>query len=65
MKIVYRILFIYQRHKNEQSALDYDDLIDKTMELLNAKDMASWVLYKLDGGIDHILVDEAQDTSPQ
>lgn len=65
MKIVYRILFVYQRHKNEQSALDYDDLIDKTMELLNSKDMASWVLYKLDGGLDHILVDEAQDTNPK
>ena len=26
--------------------------------------MAAWVLYRLDGGIDHILVDEAQDTSP-
>jgi ATP-dependent helicase/nuclease subunit A len=23
-----------------------------------------WVLYKLDGGLDHILVDEAQDTNP-
>lgn len=26
--------------------------------------MAQWVLFRLDGGIDHILVDEAQDTSP-
>lgn len=64
-KILYRILEFYQRHKNEQSALDYDDLIDKTMELLNSKDMASWVLYKLDGGLEHILVDEAQDTNPK
>jgi ATP-dependent helicase/nuclease subunit A len=26
--------------------------------------IAQWVLFRLDGGIDHILVDEAQDTSP-
>ena len=26
--------------------------------------IAAWVLYRLDGGIDHILIDEAQDTSP-
>ncbi|MFO0986172.1 MAG: 3'-5' exonuclease [Alphaproteobacteria bacterium] len=25
----------------------------------------AWVLWKLDGGIDHVLVDEAQDTSPE
>ena len=45
-------------------ALDYDDLIDKAQNLLSRADAASWVLYKIDGGIDHILVDEAQDTNP-
>ena len=43
--------------------LDYDDLIEKTVHLLQ-QDTHEWVLYKLDGGIEHILVDEAQDTSP-
>jgi ATP-dependent helicase/nuclease subunit A len=31
---------------------------------LSDRSVAAWVLYRLDGGIDHILVDEAQDTSP-
>lgn len=53
----------YTHMKQDLCALDYDDLIDKTVRLLESSDMASWVLFKLDGGIDHILVDEAQDTS--
>ena len=44
--------------------LDYDDLILKTRALLRDPSVAQWVLFKLDGGLDHLLVDEAQDTSP-
>ncbi len=44
--------------------LDFDDLIFKARDLLQDGKMAAWVLFRLDGGIDHILVDEAQDTSP-
>ena len=44
--------------------LDFDDLILKTRALLDDPAVGDWVLWKLDGGIDHILVDEAQDTSP-
>ena len=55
----------YDRLKRTRAALDYDDLIVATRDLLLRKDAAAWVLYKLDGGIDHILVDEAQDTSPE
>ncbi|WP_154764754.1 double-strand break repair helicase AddA [Paracoccus lichenicola] len=44
--------------------LDFDDLIRRTADLLDESSMAQWVLWRLDGGIDHILVDEAQDTSP-
>ncbi len=44
--------------------LDFDDLIDKAAALLSDRSVAAWVLFRLDGGIDHILVDEAQDTSP-
>lgn len=54
----------YQTLKDQQAVLDYHDLIAKTAHLLGAADTVSWVLYKLDGGIDHLLVDEAQDTSP-
>ena len=44
--------------------LDFDDQIARARHLLATSSMAQWVLFKLDGGIDHILVDEAQDTSP-
>ena len=54
----------YERRKSVRAALDYDDLINKTVQLLSSSHAAQWVLYKLDNGIDHILVDEAQDTSP-
>jgi ATP-dependent helicase/nuclease subunit A len=57
----------YQAEKNRRGLLDYEDLIDKTLTLLrdaSAKSTAAaWVLYKLDLGINHVLVDEAQDTS--
>ncbi|HUO02269.1 MAG TPA: double-strand break repair helicase AddA [Rhizomicrobium sp.] len=55
----------YARTKDRQGVLDYDDLIVKTLALLEKGDAAQWVLYKLDNGIDHILIDEAQDTSPE
>ncbi len=54
----------YEARKQVEAALDYDDLIDKTQGLLLRSGAAAWVLYKIDGGIDHILVDEAQDTNP-
>jgi ATP-dependent helicase/nuclease subunit A len=55
----------YARYKRMTDRLDFDDLIIRTCDLLSDEAMVSWVLYKLDEGIDHILVDEAQDTSPQ
>ena len=55
----------YARAKRARGALDYDDLIVKTQGLLERSDAAAWVLYKLDGGIHHVLIDEAQDTSPE
>jgi ATP-dependent helicase/nuclease subunit A len=55
----------YEAAKQASGALDFADLILKTCELLNSRADAAWVLYKLDGGIDHILVDEAQDTAPE
>lgn len=54
----------YELAKRAQGWLDFDDLIGKTAALLSESSMAQWVLFRLDGGIDHILVDEAQDTSP-
>ncbi len=52
----------YQHAKDRRGLLDYDDLIDKSLVLLDEPG-AAWVHYKLDQGIDHLLVDEAQDTS--
>lgn len=54
----------YTEAKRAGGWLDFDDLILRTAALLGHAAMAQWVLFRLDGGIDHILVDEAQDTSP-
>lgn len=53
----------YRRGKAARAALDYDDLIKRTAHLLERLD-GHWVRWRLDEGVDHILVDEAQDTSP-
>lgn len=54
----------YEAEKETRAFLDYEDLIHKARDLLRRDGGVSWVLYKLDGGIEHVLVDEAQDTSP-
>ncbi len=54
----------YRREKQERGLLDYGDLIDKTLEMLD-RVSSSWVHFKLDRGVDHVLIDEAQDTSPR
>ena len=57
----------YRAEKDRRGLLDYEDLIDKALTLLRdastKSTAAAWVLYKLDLGINHVLVDEAQDTS--
>lgn len=66
---LHRFGHAFTRRMAEEKAahgwLDFDDLIRKTAALLEESSMAQWVLWRLDGGIDHILVDEAQDTSPE
>lgn len=56
---------LYESAKRRQGALDFSDLVVKTVDLLTRKANAAWVLYKLDGGIEHVLIDEAQDTAPE
>ncbi|MGI9392682.1 MAG: UvrD-helicase domain-containing protein [Parvibaculales bacterium] len=63
-KIARFVIDKYQSHKAYHALLDYNDLIEKTCAMLGKSNAAAWVLYKLDGGIEHILIDEAQDTSP-
>lgn len=58
------ILDTYRTIKERTGGLDFEDQIEKAVKLLTREGIASWVLYKLDGGLDHVLVDEAQDTSP-
>ncbi|MCH9807590.1 MAG: double-strand break repair helicase AddA [Alphaproteobacteria bacterium] len=69
IQLASRVLQHYNDAKARRAALDFDDLIEKAVSLLGSGDGAlaqtDWVLYKLDGGIDHILVDESQDTSPE
>jgi len=65
LRLGQRLLDEYEAEKTRRGALDFDDLILTTRDLLTKTDVAPWVMFKLDGGIDHILVDEAQDTSPE
>lgn len=64
-KVAEYIISKYSHFKHKLVSLDYDDLIYYTKKLLSDSDMHDWVLYKLDGGISHLLIDEAQDTSPK
>ncbi len=63
LTIAEKILKRYQVLKENYGALDYDDLINYTKRLLGEPGLCEWVLYKLDNTIDHILIDEAQDTN--
>jgi ATP-dependent helicase/nuclease subunit A len=56
---------LYEGEKSARGALDFTDLIARAGALLGKGADAAWVLYKLDGGLTHILIDEAQDTAPE
>ncbi len=56
---------LYDVEKARIGALDFADLIQAVARLLTVRADAAWVLYKLDGGIEHVLLDEAQDTAPE
>lgn len=60
-----QFLRFYDEEKFALQALDYDDLLLKTVALLGDERMRPWVMYKLDQRIEHLLIDEAQDTSPE
>jgi ATP-dependent helicase/nuclease subunit A len=64
LTLAYAYREVYEAAKARGSGLDFADLIARTHELLTVRADAAWVLYKLDGGIDHLLLDEAQDTAP-
>jgi len=64
-RIAQALLARYAARKSAAGRLDYDDLIARTRALLQTDKAPPWVLFKLDGGIDHVLIDEAQDTNPE
>ena len=64
LRLADAVLGHYAQAKARAAALDYDDLIARAAGLLSSANDTRWVLFKLDGGLDHILVDEAQDTNP-
>jgi ATP-dependent helicase/nuclease subunit A len=57
-------LSAYAAEKARRGVLDFDDLVRRATQLVSDPDVADWVLYRLDGKLDHILIDEAQDTAP-
>ncbi len=64
LRLADHVMQRYTDIKAARAQLDFEDLLQRTSHLLSSSSSAEWVLYKLDGGLDHILVDEAQDTSP-
>ncbi|GAB5509545.1 MAG: double-strand break repair helicase AddA [Hyphomicrobiales bacterium] len=65
MHVALKVLDRFESLKARRGALDFDDLIARTAALLTRSDAQAWVRYKIDQRIDHVLVDEAQDTSAQ
>jgi ATP-dependent helicase/nuclease subunit A len=63
LRVGHRLATAYQAHKSRAGALDFDDMIARAARLLSQPGMADWVRFKLDQSIDHILVDEGQDTN--
>ena len=53
----------YTQAKRAAGVADFNDLIEWTRRLLAQPGMGDWVRYKLDRQVDHVLVDEAQDTN--
>jgi ATP-dependent helicase/nuclease subunit A len=65
MHVALKVLDRFENLKARRGALDFDDLIARTAALLTRSDAQAWVRYKIDQRINHVLVDEAQDTSAQ
>lgn len=65
LDVVAAIAARYETEKRRHALLDFDDLVEKLGDLFSNRELGPWVQYKLDAGIDHILVDESQDTNEQ
>lgn len=60
--LIEKVLFEFNELKRKEHCIDFDDAISMTAGLLNNID---WVMYKVDNSVDHLLIDEAQDTNPE
>ncbi|RBP05696.1 DNA helicase/exodeoxyribonuclease V subunit A [Roseiarcus fermentans] len=56
------ILTAFAAEKAGRGALDFADQIARALALVT-RSSAAWVMQKLDYGLDHLLIDEAQDNS--
>ena len=56
------ILSRIDQEKRRSGQYDFADLINRAARLLSNRTATQWVLYKLDSGLSHILLDESQDT---
>ncbi|WMS44214.1 double-strand break repair helicase AddA [Acuticoccus sp. MNP-M23] len=64
VQIAHRVHLVVDAEKRRRGLIDYDDQIATAMNLVRSSIAAEWVRYKLDDGIDHVMLDEAQDTAP-
>jgi len=62
--LAWHALRLLEAEKRRRGLIDYDDQIANAKNLVKSASAAAWVRFKLDEGIDHMMVDEAQDTSP-
>ena len=63
LRLVQDFIQRYRGYKTAHALLDYGDQIALVKDLLNSSGGLEWVRYKLDCSIDHVFLDEAQDTS--
>lgn len=62
--IALELMNTYKSLKEKEGVMDFSDLIETVERLFKKPNISEWILYKMDGGVSHILIDEAQDTSP-
>jgi ATP-dependent helicase/nuclease subunit A len=64
LRLAIPVLRRQAQRRQLEGLMDYGDLIRHSNKLLHDPG-AAWVLFKLDHGLDHLLLDEVQDTAPE
>lgn len=65
LRVGWQVSLAYRQEKERHGVIDYGDMIDRAARLLSSEGMGAWVRYKLDQKLDHLLIDEAQDTNAE